>query len=571
MFKRFLPVVSRELREASRQKATYWNRVVAASVALIIFFLFWLGLRREPAHVLGQSIFYSLSALAGIICALAGSSVADSISKEKREGTLGLLFLTNLRGYDVVTGKIAAGSLGTIYRVMAILPFAAIGFLLGGVEMDMFLRVVLLCGNTIFLSLTLAAYWSSRMTTSWASLLAWLASMFFLILGLPFLVSLLISAMRQYLEQPGDEKMFMYLMLPSPGFSTVLTVGPKQFFSQYYPFLWGSLLFQHLMGWLFFIFASQRTQRVWRQQEMQVVRIKVVRNLGDRFRQFIHWLRWRHDEVKDEAPISWLVRRSRLGLNITLLVFTIATVVFLWGLAYYPRDWKDPAVFSMTMSLTHLWLLAWMAGEAATWIYRDRNSGAMELILATPLEVKNILRDHFRGINRKLVWPVIWVVVVDFFFMFHDTTSYQGLRSNNFRFALWGCIIGMLLFNLYVLRWVSTWMGLISRNEFNAAIAGLIWLNLPTWLILGGGSFGLFLLSQVFEVRWVRDYLMDFEEWQFLGIWLLLAVLNNLVMLWLSHRECLRLREYATLRPDTTFLGQAKYIVNLFLRQPLDT
>jgi hypothetical protein len=225
----------------------------------------------------------------------------------------------------------------------------------------------------------------------------------------------------------------------------------------------------------------------------------------------------------------------------------------------------------MTMSLTHLWLLAWMAGEAATWIYRDRESGAMELILATPLEVKSILRDHFQGIKKKLAWPVVWVVVADLFFMFYDTTNYQGLRNHNFRFVLWFSLIGMLLFNLYALRWVSTWMGLIARNEFNAAIAGLIWLNLPTWIIIAGGAFTVFLLGQVFEVRLAREWALDFQEWQFLAIWLFLAVLNNLVMLWFSRRECLRLREYATLRPDTSFWGQARYIVNLFLRRPLDT
>jgi ABC-type transport system involved in cytochrome c biogenesis permease component len=570
MFKRFLPVVGRELREASRQKGTYWNRVVAVSAALVIFFLFWLGLRRQPVHILGQAMFFSLSALAGVMCALAGSGVADSISKEKREGTLGLLFLTNLRGYDVVTGKIAAGSLGTIYRVIAILPVMAIGFLLGGVEMEMYLRVVLICGNTMFLSLTLAAYWSSRMTTSWASLLAWISSIFFLIVGVPLLASLLARMLQNSLGYHGEQTA-MWLMLPSPGFTTMIALGPKFYFAQFSSFLWMSLAFQHGLGWVFFTLASHRTQRVWRQQEIQTVRVKVVRSLGDSCKKLIHWLRWRHEPVLDEAPISWMVRRSRLGVNVTLVTFGLATVGYCLGLAYNPKEWSDPSMFSMTMSLTHLWLLAWMAGEAATWIYRDRQSGAMELILATPLQVRGILRDHFRGIRRKLFWPVLWVVVVDVIFMFHDSTNYQGLRTNGFRYVLWSCLIFMLLFNLYVLRWVSTWMGLIARKEFNAAIAGLVWLNLPTWFAIAGGAFGVFLLGEVFDFRPVKNYFLDFNEWHFLVLWLCLAGLNNLVLLWLSRRECFRLREYATLRADTRLWGQMKYIVNIVLNRPLDT
>ena len=39
-------------------------------------------------------------------CAVAGiRATADSISSEKREGTIGLLLLTDLRGYDIVIGK----------------------------------------------------------------------------------------------------------------------------------------------------------------------------------------------------------------------------------------------------------------------------------------------------------------------------------------------------------------------------------------------------------------------------------------------------------------------------------
>ncbi|HQU46125.1 MAG TPA: hypothetical protein PK867_25150, partial [Pirellulales bacterium] len=40
---------------------------------------------------------------------------ADCISSERREGTLGLLFLTDLRGHDVVLGKLVVAGLGAFY------------------------------------------------------------------------------------------------------------------------------------------------------------------------------------------------------------------------------------------------------------------------------------------------------------------------------------------------------------------------------------------------------------------------------------------------------------------------
>jgi len=564
VLKRFLPVVSRELREASRQKATYWNRVMAVGVALIIFFLFWLALRQSPAHELGKALFYSLSALAGMICLLAGSGVADSISREKREGTLGLLFLTNLSGYDVVAGKLAAGSLGAAYRVISILPIMAMGFLFGGVEFDMYVRVIFACANSMLLSLAIAAYWSSRLTTSWACMLAWLGTMTFLVIGIPFLMMLLMRLIPYFYVTQELKPLYLSVFTLSPGFTAVVAVGPKMYLSQYYYLFWISLGVQHLMAWRAFQLASKRTQNVWHEQELQLTRRNRGRSLKDRFKRLFHWLRWRHRPVKDEAPIAWLVRRSRLGLNITLFIFAVATMAYAAGWFFEAHTWRDSDRFSFVMTLTHLWLLGWMAGEAATWVFRDRQSGAMELILATPLKVRDILRAHFQGINQKLLWPVLWIVAVDIFFMFHDQTYYHGVRFHYFKYIVWLSLIAMLLFNLYVLRWTATWMGLISRNEFNAAIGGLIWLSLPTWGIITCGAFISFLLTVVFEIPLAKEFSRQFEEWHFLLAWLLLGSINNLVLLWISRRECLRLREYAALRPESGFWAQMKYIGSLF-------
>ena len=58
---------------------------------------------------MGMSLFYTLSSFTFFYCAMSGIWVtSDCISEEKGEGTLGLLFLTDLKGYDVVFGKLAA-------------------------------------------------------------------------------------------------------------------------------------------------------------------------------------------------------------------------------------------------------------------------------------------------------------------------------------------------------------------------------------------------------------------------------------------------------------------------------
>src|SRR5438046_70390 len=118
-----LPIAERELRVSARRRATYWVRTGLAGVAVFAgfcIFVFSIGL---PADFAGRRVFEFLAGLLFLYCLSHGRrSTADCLSQEKREGTLGLLFLTSLKGYDVVLGKVAATSFRGLYVVMAILP-----------------------------------------------------------------------------------------------------------------------------------------------------------------------------------------------------------------------------------------------------------------------------------------------------------------------------------------------------------------------------------------------------------------------------------------------------------------
>src|SRR2546430_12339307 len=107
----FLPMVDRELRVPGRRRGTYWNRAFSALVAILFGGWLMLLYQQSPPHEVGQILFASLAALTFLYCLLAGvRATAHCLSEEKREGTLGLLFLTDLEGYDVAVGTLAATS-----------------------------------------------------------------------------------------------------------------------------------------------------------------------------------------------------------------------------------------------------------------------------------------------------------------------------------------------------------------------------------------------------------------------------------------------------------------------------
>src|SRR5204862_2825819 len=149
----FLPIVDRELRVTARRRSIYRVRLAVALTAMVVAGFILLVNLGAPQHQLGRHVFVGLSVLCMIYCLFSGRiSTADCLSEEKREGTLGLLFLTDLKAYDVVLGKMAATSVSAFNGLLAMLQELAVPLLLGGDTNGEFWRDSLVPVNTFLLS-----------------------------------------------------------------------------------------------------------------------------------------------------------------------------------------------------------------------------------------------------------------------------------------------------------------------------------------------------------------------------------------------------------------------------------
>jgi len=120
-------ILDRELKIAARQKSTRISRTLAPFLLATIWFIVcWTGSVRSAQQLGFQTLIAtSILALAGALFAGAFLT-ADSISSEKREGTLGLLFLTHLRPADVILGKFFSTFTQAFYVLLAIFPVLAL-------------------------------------------------------------------------------------------------------------------------------------------------------------------------------------------------------------------------------------------------------------------------------------------------------------------------------------------------------------------------------------------------------------------------------------------------------------
>ena len=112
---------------------------------------------RSPQR-LGTVLFHTVAVATFFTRAGGAIGTSDCLSEEKREGTLGLLFLTDLKGYDIVLGKLVATSINAFYAMLAIFPVMAISLLAGGVGGAEFWRVVMVAVNNLFFSLRSACF-----------------------------------------------------------------------------------------------------------------------------------------------------------------------------------------------------------------------------------------------------------------------------------------------------------------------------------------------------------------------------------------------------------------------------
>jgi ABC-type transport system involved in multi-copper enzyme maturation permease subunit len=133
----------------------------------------------------GFAIFTAISIAALGFCLMAGPFLtADTLTSEKREGTLGLLFLTDLRPFDIVSGKLAAASLNALLAFLSTVPLLMLPVMWGGVSLKQVLLTVLALALALGVSLAAGLFYSTVCRHHRLALLATLTTII-LLAGLP--------------------------------------------------------------------------------------------------------------------------------------------------------------------------------------------------------------------------------------------------------------------------------------------------------------------------------------------------------------------------------------------------
>lgn len=504
---------------------------------------------KDPRAPLSTILFSSLSFLLFAYALLAGVSVtADCLSEEKREGTFGLLFLTDLKGYDVVLGKLVATSVNSFYRLVAVFPVLAIPLLLGGLTHSEFWRMTLVLSNTLFFSLSAGCFVSALSRHERKSMAGTFLLILIITAGPPCLGYLLAFRKAGFQYDPT-------FLLSSAGYAYALAFDKA--FRMIPQHFWTATICTHVFGWAFLVLASALAPYSWQD--------RVIGKKGELRRE--RWQRWKFGtaEVRqvfrtrllEVNPFFWLAGRNRLKPAYVLGVLGLGGCVWLWLYLKFRDEMLDPAAYIPTAIILHTLIKFWVASDSCRPLGEDRRSGALELLLSSPLTVDEILRGQILALKRQFGWAVSLILLADFSMFFggmHD----RFLDTSKDWLLL--CLAGIVTFlaDIYTLAYVGMWLGLTAKKSHRASSGALLRVLVLPWLIFFG------LMTTTLFLNLDRQY--DSENF-ILVAWFGIAMLTDLYFfLWARRKLRRELRTLATQPFDRPTPGRRRLMPRLRFR-----
>ena len=539
------PIVERELRVASRLPWTYWLRVVVAGCGLLAGGLaLFLGQAQglfSGGVLSGEPVYYLVSSLGLLLAGLSGFLfTTDSVSVEKREGTLGLLFLTDLRSHEIVLGKFVAHALAALYCQLALVPILSLSLLLGGISVMDCVRMAAVLMTVTFTALSLGLL-ASILTrevqravglNTLLSLAVWGGG--FIVYGL----LLLLHYWRIGGEVPDGWNDWLLSLNPFTAFIAARSVLPGMSQASEY-FL--SLGFSGGCGVVALGVATWCLPRSWQDRGTRsarrglsawLQRLRFPRpGMADQFR----------GRLLDGNPVLWLSARHWIrgwlvwGVLIGVLV---SFVGFGWEVSRGDDSRGVMMAFLVWSALViHLVLKSWMANEAPRQFLEDRATGAMELLLTTSLTDREILEGRWRALRRQFLGPMVAALVLDSIILLLVLVTESWSVGASLGLILLSMVF--LVLDLWAIGWLGLWVGVSGGGRTTASsvtarivvLPVLVWIPLMAMSAVGGGG--------------------D-EGGMALALWAFVGIFNSVVWgAWSRSQLEERFREMAIRRPIT--------------------
>jgi len=480
------PMVERELRTSARQRFTFHLRLIGATSLLIAAAVF--GFENGFVQSLGGKLFGALHlTLFAAIWIFVPFLTADCISRERREGTLGLLMLTRLNAGDVVLAKSFAHALRAMTLWLAVLPIMAVPFLMGGVSWRESLLSVCVNLSSIFLALS-AGLLGSSVSRVWSRVLVWVACLSLLLCCCFVMVHFILVAqslgraiLKRTLAAPFFEILgvsFQVAANVGGEWSNIIRFTPAQRLRCLEAsglMAMGSAIFFWLAIWL----ASRRVRRCWREEAASERARWFFRTFCRPvfFRKLLR--RWMQYKLR-RNPIGWLEQRSWSGRLISWIWLGLV-MAFAGPAVLVPGSLGDSGQVALVAASV---MVIGLALSATASFRRERETGVLELLLVSPLGAGQLISGRVRGLWMQFL-PGAAVLVLSWIYAYALGSADAGWGHSEMELICFTVstflavpVIGLYLslrFRSFPAAFLATLLAAAIVPPLMAALAAVIW------------------------------------------------------------------------------------------------
>ncbi len=407
-------ILLRELRAQVRRSTVHRMRMAFAltalaglAVLLTVTVSVWTGAGFVSTRMKGGEVFGWLGRITAVLAMVAMPLLTvDSLSRERREGTLPLLFLTPLRPPAVVFGKAIHGLVQAALLFLGVVPVLTVPILAGGVSVAQLTSSLLMVATLTVVGLsagTLASSVGERPGRVMA--LAYLVEMAVLLgIGLVALgLSDGPSAARWWLSHPeawivrSGDLWDGLTFAPVSRFPGAGAAGPPPFrgggAGPLFPAV-GWMLTGALAVWVPVVLLAARAVRRASVIEPPPPEREARRRVWTEARLFLTSFRRLQRRNLERNPLLWLQRRTP-GLSMQRLAW-LGVTALLWSNVISGIGWLTWGFRAVVYVIPAL-LAVGMVFQAAGVFRAEREAGSIELLLVTGLTETQILRGALRA------------------------------------------------------------------------------------------------------------------------------------------------------------------------------
>jgi ABC-type transport system involved in multi-copper enzyme maturation permease subunit len=433
----FGPIFGKELRITARRKRNHLLRVAYLGGLLLFLLLVWsegyynragggVAERIQQQNRLGQEFFLTFSMFCSISMALiAPVLTSTAISSERLGKTLAVLLMTPITSWQIVSGKLLSRLLIALMLIGLSLPVLALVRLLGGVEPEQMLCVLIICTVFAMSCGAIGLFFSTLMNRAYAVILLSYASILLLYVFVPMLVITVATGGRG----PGLGWL-RFLLATNPVFAVGWNAAPDRALG--FTVNWWPCATIQLGLTIALLLCSATLLRWFARREGQRAAPAPITPELPMSVQVLDEPAASAPAVADPAPVLQYARKRvhptrEVGDNPVLWrelrkpLFTMrwawiggALVVAVLLLTYWACESADAldeeetqCVYAVIMHGLY-WML--IAVLSATSIAQEKESDTWTVLLVAPLSAGSIVIGKLLGLSRRMLWPTLFVL-----------------------------------------------------------------------------------------------------------------------------------------------------------------